>query len=154
MNKNTLRLSVLVSALGLLVFLPPVAAYAFWPFGWLVSDQSEDFTPPAEDTMEKECDPIRLKIVKLNQKNKVIHPFYRPRIGLLKRKYNKCTQKFRDQEYKYLKHAQIQRPQPLTPPDASSPNLTPLDDPRLKKNAERGLDPALFAGPPLTKKGK
>ncbi len=151
MNTKRLFLNMLIGFLCLLLFSAQLqlTAHAVWPFDLLASKTEEDFKPPAADEMELKCDPIRQKIVKLNQKNKVIHPFYRPRIGLLKNKYNRCTQKFRDQEYKYLKHVQVtpaseKKIETSDDKPAASPDLAPLGDPRLKKNAEHGLDASLF----------
>ncbi len=153
MIKTRLQSGLILSLLSLLVFLilgTPLTAHALWPFSKFSHSQTTPHTPPPADAMETTCDPIRQKVVRLNQKNKLIHPFYRPRIGHLKNKYNRCTQTFRDQEYEYLKHAQVRPNQPpLGSQEESkktqpSPNLTPLKDPRLKKNAEHGLDPSLF----------
>lgn len=74
--------------------------------------------PPAADHMARECDPIRQKVVALNQHKGLVHFFFRPRISFLKGKYKRCGDRFREKEYEYLKRATIEIPDPLPPMNA------------------------------------
>ena len=118
----------LVGLAGLVLAMSVTApAFALWPFEQaqrLLSQADTDTrkrpAPPPADTMARECEPIRLKIVSLNRHKGLVHFMLRPRIAFLKARYKRCGDRFREQEYEYLKHATIEIPSPLPPLNAVS----------------------------------
>ncbi len=121
-------LALAVSLSGL--FAP---AEAFWPFDrWFSGDKPElTGAPPPAEAIRTECDPILQKIQEMNRTHRAVHPFVRPRIGLLKREYYGCLDRINAQEYEYLKRAEIEIPKETTPAgfkQKPAPDLPPLHD--------------------------
>lgn len=133
-------LTLLISLIG---FYNP--AEAFWPLDrWFSSDEQAELgkTPPAANAIQAECEPIRQKIIELNRSHRLMHPFVRPRVGLLKRDYRQCLDRINQQEYEYLKQAEIQLPHESVQdaPQTTSPQAEP-EQQEPKQPASMDLPP-------------
>jgi hypothetical protein len=72
--------------------------------------QLQTFQPPAVDSIRTRCEPYRLTVVQNNNRFLLAKPFFTPQSLYLMAKYNKCINSVMDQEYLYLKHAEIENP--------------------------------------------
>ena len=93
------------------------SADAFWPFGkkkvTVVTTTPEvtqhpkvQPTPPDETIPKAQCEPLRLEVVALRQRQGWwFNPIDEVRIAKKTRQHRKCQDNFRDKEWEYLKHA-------------------------------------------------
>jgi hypothetical protein len=65
------------------------------------------YPPPDKDYVTRECEPIRLKIVQINQKAALKRVDQVPTVIKLKRDYKKCLDVFNTQEHAFIKHYQF-----------------------------------------------
>ncbi len=109
-------LSFLFAATMVATVLP--SAHALWPFGGgnddnddvplsQTADRDQAILPPDETYKERECEPLRLKAVQLNQTMASWNPWREIQVSRLKRKHRKCIRKFEEQQYAYLKQVTI-----------------------------------------------
>lgn len=104
----------------------------------------KDCPPPAPDAIEKQCEPIRQHIARLNQRKYLVHFATRPWIGHLQDQYTQCLITIKQQEYDYLKHVQLTHPEledQNTAPANSSPN-SPAGPPLQKRPESNHEDKA------------
>jgi hypothetical protein len=81
-------------------------------------EKVQTFQPPPPDAMTRDCEPYRAEVSALYHKPFFLRPFYIPKRGWLAHKYQNCRQGLMNQEYTYLKHADIEQAPSL-------PKLTP-----------------------------
>lgn len=84
------------------------------------------YQPPANEAMNRYCEPFRAEAVALNQKPKLVRVFYEPRRMWLINQHQKCRNELMAQEHLYLKHADIEQspslPKMNATPKPGAPN--------------------------------
>jgi hypothetical protein len=83
-------------------------------------------TPPPKDIEKQQCDPIREKIIRHNQKPFVLRAFYVPYIGRLKEKHHQCLARIKEWKRDYLEAVEL-RGDPGFPKNRPPENLLELD---------------------------
>lgn len=81
-------------------------------------EKVQTYQPPPPEALTEQCEPIRAKVVAINQKFILVRPFYIPKRTWLIHEHQKCRHEFMSQEYTYLKHADIEKAPSL-------PKITP-----------------------------
>ncbi len=81
---------------------------------------TKENSPPEKDELKRTCDPILEEIVRLNQRDNPVHLALRPKIGLLKNQYRRCTDQIRSRERRYLEAIDLVDPTALTTPENSA----------------------------------
>lgn len=88
----------------------------------------ENYEPPDVNMLKDTCEPIRAKIVALNLNTpKYAHIFIVPRREYLENKLQRCKAKFMSQEYTYLKHVDVRKPELEKLPAADETTSEPVE---------------------------
>jgi hypothetical protein len=89
-------------------------------------EKVQTFQPPPPDAMTRECEPYRAEVSALYRKPFIVRPFYAPKRAWMAHKHQKCRQSLMNQEYTYLKHADIEQapslPKMNAAPKPGAPN--------------------------------
>ncbi|MDH4378964.1 MAG: hypothetical protein QE263_03545 [Vampirovibrionales bacterium] len=116
----------LIAFCGCILLAAPTAE-AFWPFSHkkvpvtiaapeVTQHPAVQPTPPDETIPKETCEPIRLEIVALRQRQGWwFNPIDEIRIASKTRKHRRCQDTFRDKEWEYLKHANPLPNEPIFP---------------------------------------
>lgn len=103
-----------------------------WPKKKEKGPDIENYEPPDENAFELQCEPIRRKILDLNEKvPKYAHIFIVPQREILMARHRDCKQRIMDQEFQYLKHVDIRNPSlpPLDVDEENPPSQAPVQKP-------------------------
>jgi len=115
--------------LALMAFCLLAAPSHAWPKKKEKGPDIENYEPPAPDAMDMQCDPIRRKIVDLNEKvPKYAHIFIVPQREILMARHRSCRERLMNQEFQYLKHVDIRNPS-LAPLDMDDEEAPPAEKP-------------------------
>ncbi len=128
MKRLTLSIILSLTAVSLLAATLPEANAAGWlKLGWpghtarpVAADAPVE--APLEDGLLTECEPTRLKVVRINQSGWLLRSFKRPRSAWLKRRYRRCLERYHQQEFDYLNKATINLPPAPTLPPLTAQN--------------------------------
>jgi len=96
----------------------------------------QTYQPPPVDSIRTRCEPYRLTVVQNNNRFLLAKPFYTPQSLYSMTKYKKCIDDVMDQEYLYLKHAEIESPTKLPKmampldPDSNNSSADPSTTPQ------------------------
>ena len=118
---STLSLSLLCVGLALSATVP--AAQAKWGSQKKKAEQEavekvRTYQPPPPEAITRYCEPYRAEAAQIYEKGILARFFYGPRRMWLMHEYQKCRSELMNQEYVYLKHADIEQ-------SPSLPKLTP-----------------------------
>ncbi|MBX2861098.1 MAG: hypothetical protein KTR14_07675 [Vampirovibrio sp.] len=82
------------------------AGWLFWKKDKKQEPAEQTYERPALDAQETQCEPLRLKIISLNQ-NPLLKTANAPRVKRLKKKYYQCVRALKDQQREFLLHADV-----------------------------------------------